>query len=138
MGQNRGSYHNITIRGIRSSLIELSSCVDEMKMMYCPVHKHIYENEIANSLEELAAKKANYLPPRIDLSMSDLKNTNTLMTIDWQTPNLTNTKSLFQQYVKRIQNIGCFNYKKQLEEDYLKCSDQVMYFFLIGIHSMQG
>ena len=30
--------------------MELSFCVDEMKMKYCPAHKSIYENETANSL----------------------------------------------------------------------------------------
>ena len=39
MGQNKESYHKITIRRIRSSLIELSTCVDKLKMMYCPTHK---------------------------------------------------------------------------------------------------
>ena len=39
MGQNKESYHKITIRGIRSSLIELSTCVDKIKMIYCPTHK---------------------------------------------------------------------------------------------------
>ena len=34
MGQNTESYHNITIWGIRSYLLELSSCVNEMKMIY--------------------------------------------------------------------------------------------------------
>ena len=45
-------------------------------------HKGIYENEIVDSLAKIAAKKATHLPPKIDLTMSDLKNANTQMTID--------------------------------------------------------
>ena len=107
MGQNRESFHNITIRGIRSNLPELSSCVDEIKMIYSLTHKSIYENEIADWLAKVAAKKAAYLPPRIGLiTMSDLKNANTQLTADgpedWQTPVITNINSLFQQYVKTV------------------------------------
>ena len=74
MGQNRESFDNITIRGIRSNLAELNSYVDEIKMIYSLTHKSIYENELADSLAKVAAKTAAYLPPRIDLiTMSDLK-----------------------------------------------------------------
>ena len=61
MGQNRESYHDITIRGIKSNLLELSSCEDEIKMMHCPVHKSIYENEMADSLAKVAARNATHL-----------------------------------------------------------------------------
>ena len=37
---------------------------------------------MADSLVKVAAKKATHLPPKIDLTMSDLKNANTQMTID--------------------------------------------------------
>ena len=51
------------MRGIRSNLPELSSCVDEIKMIYSLTHKSIYENEMADSLAKVAEKKAAYLPP---------------------------------------------------------------------------
>ena len=75
--------------------------VDEIKRIYCPAHKGIYEIQMADSLAKVAAKKATHLPPRIYLTMSDLKNANSKMTIDkWaengQTTILTNTKNLFQ------------------------------------------
>ena len=46
---------------------------------------------------------------------------------DGQTPNLTNTRSLFQQYIKT------FQLKKQLEEDYLKSykSNQVIVWSIV-------
>ena len=61
MKQNRGSYHNITIRGIRSNLTEQNSCADKMKTIYYPPHKVIYENRIADLLTKVAAKKAIHL-----------------------------------------------------------------------------
>ena len=82
LGQNRESYHNITVRGIRPYLIELSSRVDELNMIYCPAHKSIYKNKMAVSLVKLLAKKVTHLPPKTDLAMSDLKNASTQMTID--------------------------------------------------------
>ena len=78
--QSRESYHKITIRGIRSSLTELSSCADKTKMIYCPSHKDIYENEMVDSLARVTAKKATHLPPKIHLNISYLKNANTQKT----------------------------------------------------------
>ena len=52
-----------------------------IKLIYCPAHKGIDENKMANSAK-VAAKETTHLPPRIDLSMSDLKNASTQMTID--------------------------------------------------------
>ena len=60
MGQNRESYH-------------------DNKIKFC---KGIYENKMANSLTKVVAKKATHLPPRIDLTISDLKNANTQTTVD--------------------------------------------------------
>ena len=37
---------------------------------------------MANSLTKVVAKKATHLPPRIDLTISDLKNANTQTTVD--------------------------------------------------------
>ena len=53
-----------------------------MKMIDFPAHKRIYENEMSDSLAKVAAREATHLPPRIDLSMSDLKNANTQMATD--------------------------------------------------------
>ena len=35
---------------------------DEIKLVYCPAHKGIPENETADSLAKVASKKAKYLP----------------------------------------------------------------------------
>ena len=79
IGQNRESDNNMIIRKIRTKLKGLCSCVDEMKMIYCPPYKSIYET---NPLDKVDAKKATHLVPRTDLTISELKNTNTQITID--------------------------------------------------------
>ena len=60
------------IREIRSKLKELCSSEDEMKMIYFPPYKGIYET---NSSDKVDAKKATHLVPRTDLTMPELKNT---------------------------------------------------------------
>ena len=103
MGQNTESYHNITIRGIGSNLIELRFSVDEIKMIYCPAHKGIYENEMAESLAKVAPKKAIHLPPKIHLTMSDLKNVNTQMTIDkWSIRRANSNSHKYKELVVTI------------------------------------
>ena len=72
MGQNQESCHNITIRGTRSNLLELSSCVDGMKMIHCPACKDILWKQDGQIFSEstVAAKKANHLLPRTDTQMT--------------------------------------------------------------------
>ena len=41
MAQSRESYHNETITKIRDNLIQISSLVKHIKLMYCPEHKGI-------------------------------------------------------------------------------------------------
>ena len=58
---------------------------------------------MANSLAKVAAKKATNLPPRIDLSMSDLKNVNTQMIIDKWARRWKNHKSdKYKEFVPAI------------------------------------
>ena len=68
-------------------------------MIYCPAHKGIYENEMSDSFAYVAGKKATHPPSRIDLTVSDLKNVNTQITIDkwarrWVNPNSHKYKEL--------------------------------------------
>ena len=39
--------------------------------MHCPAHKSIYENETADLLANVAAKKVTHLPSKTDLIMSE-------------------------------------------------------------------
>ena len=124
MRQNRESYHNITIRRIGSNLTELSSCVDEMKMIYYPVHKGIYEKEMAYSL--VAAKKTTHLPQIVDLTMPELKNANPQMTIDkwarrWANFKFHKDKKLVPTICKNTLKHRLFHLQKQLERGSSHC-----------------
>ena len=70
MAQSRESYHNETKTKIRGSLIQTSSLVEHIKLIYSPTHKGIKENEIADNLAKTASKKACHLPPRAEISLS--------------------------------------------------------------------
>ena len=48
IGQSRESYHN-TIRNIRENLMNICQTVDETKLVYCPAHKGMAENETSAS-----------------------------------------------------------------------------------------
>ena len=76
MTQSRESYNNETITRIRDNLIQISSLVEHMKLIYCPAHKDIKENEVANNLAKTASKNASHLPPRTDMSLSKGKDIN--------------------------------------------------------------
>ena len=73
MAQCRESYHNETITKIRDNLIQISSPVELIKLIYCPAHKGIKENEIGDNLAKTASKKASHLPSRTDISLSKVK-----------------------------------------------------------------
>ena len=62
-------------------------------MIYHLAHKGISENEMVNSLAKVAAKKATHLPPRIDITMSDINNANAPITIDKWGGRWANSKS---------------------------------------------
>ena len=50
MTQSRESHHNETITKIRDNLIQMSSLVEHIKLIYWPTHKPIQENEVADIL----------------------------------------------------------------------------------------
>ena len=45
------------ITEIRQNLINISHSIKSIKFVYCPVHKGIVENETADKLAKVAAKK---------------------------------------------------------------------------------
>ena len=55
--QNHKNYHDITITEIRQNLINISHNIKSIKFVYCPAHKGIVENETADKLVKIAAKK---------------------------------------------------------------------------------
>ena len=56
--QNHKNYHDITITEIRQNLINISQSIKPIKFVNCPAHKGIVENETADKLAKIAAKKA--------------------------------------------------------------------------------
>ena len=51
--QIRESYHYETINKIRDNFIQISSLVEQIKLTYCPAHKSINRNEIADNLASI-------------------------------------------------------------------------------------
>ena len=83
--QNHKNYHNITITEIRQNLINISHSIKSIKFVYCPAHKGIVENETADKLAKIAAKKMQTLEPTYIVSSSEIKTENKKMTLSkWQ------------------------------------------------------
>ena len=62
-------------------------------MIYCPGHKGVRENEIADSLAKTGVKKARHLPCEITATKEEIKKVNKKLTLQkWGRPWL-NTKS---------------------------------------------
>ena len=65
--------------------------MEHIKLMYCPAHKGIKENEIAANLVETASKESSHLPPEADISLSKVKKINRQIPLDkwhktWENP----------------------------------------------------
>ena len=91
MAQSRESYHNETIT--RDNLMQISSVVEHIKLIYCPAQIGIKDNEIADNLAKTASRKASHLPPRTDISLSKVKEINRQITLDkwsriWENTNI--------------------------------------------------
>ena len=54
--------------------------VEHIKLIYCPAHKSIKENKVADNLSKTASKKASHLPPRTEISLSKVKEMNRQVT----------------------------------------------------------
>ena len=83
--QNHQNYHEITIREIKQNLINISHSIKSVKFVNFPAHKGIVENETADKLEKIAAKKAQTLKPTYIVSSSEINTENKKMTLSkWQ------------------------------------------------------
>ena len=96
--QNRENYHNSTIRAIRENLMDTSPKVQN-RLVYCPVHQGIQENELADSLAKTASKKAKHLQPNTQLSSSEIQQGNKMLSISkwtrrWENPKHTKYKDI--------------------------------------------
>ena len=70
--QNHENYQDITITEIRQNLINISHNIKSIKLVYCPAHKEIFENETADKLVKIAAKKS--ASPRANLHSLIIRN----------------------------------------------------------------
>ena len=77
--QNHENYQDITITEIRQNLINISHNIKSIKLVYCPAHKEIFENETADKLVKIAAKKSG--SPRANLHSLIIRNK------DWKRKN---------------------------------------------------
>ena len=83
--QNHKNYHDITITEIRQNLINISHKIRSIKFVYHPVHKEIFENETADKLAKIEAKKAQALEPTYTVSSSEIKTVYEKITLSkWQ------------------------------------------------------
>ena len=71
--QNNDNYHHLTISSIRENLFDISTKVKSIKIVYCPAHKGIKENETADALAKIATKKAKTLEPTLDIKTETSK-----------------------------------------------------------------
>ena len=96
----RESYHNETIIQIKGNLIQISYLVKHIKLIYCPTHKSIKENENTDDLAKTVSKKASHLPPRTDISLSEVKEIKRQNTLEKQIRRLENTN--FHKYKQSV------------------------------------
>ena len=113
MAQSRESYHNETITKTRDNLTQISSLVEHIKLIYCPAHKGIRENEIADNLAKTASKKASHLPPRANISISKVKEINRQIMVD--------------KWGRRWENTNFHKYKQSVPE---LCKNSLRHRFL--------
>ena len=104
-------YHNQTIDQIRVNLIEISLKVNQIKLIYCPGHKGIPENEIADSLAKTGSRKAKHLPLKVTVTPTEIKKNNHTLTIEKWAWRWENSKS--SQYKELIPKLTIENLKQR-------------------------
>ena len=133
--QDRESFHDETIYQIRLNLIELSFRFDQIKLIYCPAHKGINENEMADSLAKVAAKKATHLQTKSDLSQSDIQSANKQVTINKWARRWENSKfNKYKEIVPAICKNSLKNRMRQIKYTTRKSVSKI--FRLKSGHSM--
>ena len=90
--QNKENYHNATIRAIRKNLMDISPKVQNIRLVYCPAHQGIQENELADSLAKTSSKEAKHLQPNTQLSSSEIQQGNKMLSISKWTRRWENSK----------------------------------------------
>ena len=92
ISQSLKHHHDKQIATIRTNLQELSPKVESINIIYSPAHKNIKDNESADQLAKLAAKRAKHLPPNPEVSQTNIVSTNKLLTVTKWERRWTHTK----------------------------------------------
>ena len=61
--------------------MDISPKVQNIRIVYCPVHQDIEEDELADSLAKTASKKAKHLQPNTQLLPSEIQQDNKILSI---------------------------------------------------------
>ena len=61
--------------------MDISEKVDNIKIIYCPAHIGIEENELADGLGKTRAKKVKHLQPDPKITLPQLKQSNKVLSI---------------------------------------------------------
>ena len=126
-GQSRESYHHETIGRIRESLTYICDKVENINLIYCPAHKGIQENEMADALAKTAAEKARHLPQNAEISMQEIKKTNKELTLEKWKRRWENTKShKYKQIVPAINDQGLKQRSFLLKHTSRKVSSKIL------------
>ena len=103
MSQNRENYHNSTARAIQQNFMDIGPKVQNIRIVYCPAHQIIEENELADSFSKTASKKVKYPQPNTQLSPSEIQQGNKMLSISKWTRKWENSKDTkYKNTVSRI------------------------------------
>ena len=69
-------YHDSTIGAIQENFMGISPELQNVRIVYCPAHEGIEENELADSLAKTVSKKVKHLQPNTQLSPSEIQQGN--------------------------------------------------------------
>ena len=74
--QNNENYHRLTISSIRENLLDISTRVKSIKIIYWTSHREIKDNETAHALAKIAYKRATTLKSTYNITASETKTEN--------------------------------------------------------------
>ena len=103
MSQNRENYHNFPAKAIQENFMDIGPKVQNIRIVYCPAHQTIEENELAGSFSKTASKKVKYPQPNTQLSPSEIQQGNKMLSISKWTRKWENSKDTkYKNTVSRI------------------------------------
>ena len=72
--------------------MDISPKVQNIRLVYCPSHQGIQENELADPLAKTSSKEAKHLQPNTQLSSSEIQQGNKMLSISKWTRSWENSK----------------------------------------------